>query len=171
MIPEPILYGMYYNGEYISYTGAIFYYSIIQLTILWFLHIVVIFWGVKFPFSSIKHKERGHLKYLHTCAVLLAIILPVVPVAVGFGTEGYTMPRFPPTICVIANSSAYFYSLIVPVGVILGLGNSLIATTFCLLYGMNRSTRNVSTISICFALLISILSTLSSRMVSINVLK
>ena len=134
----------YFMSESISSTGAIFYYSSSQQTILWFLHILVLFWGVRFPFSSIQHKERGHWKYFHMGAVLTAIVLPVVPVAVGFGTEGYTTPRFPPTVCLMAKSDAAFYSFIVPIVVIMGLANSFIATTFCLLYGMSKSTREVS---------------------------
>ena len=121
------------------FAGAVFYYCILQQVFIWFFHVVVMFWGIKFPFSSRRFRKKGYAKYLHFSLVLLSFVLPVVTLVVGFETGGYSMPRFPPTTCLAVNLDATFYSFILPITVIMALGISLVACMFCLLCGLNRS--------------------------------
>ena len=120
-------------------TGAIFYYSIMQQVFIWFFHVAVIFWGIKFPFSSTQLKIKGYANYLHVSIVFLSFVLPIIPVVVGFENGGYSMPRFPPTTCLAVNLDATFYSFILPITVITAVGISLLACMFCLLCSRNRT--------------------------------
>ena len=121
------------------FAGAVFHYCALQQVFIWFFHVVVMFWGIKFPFSSRRFRKKGYAKYLHLSLVLLLFVLPVITLVVGFETGGYSMPRFPPTTCLAVNPDAAFYSFILPITVIMALGISLVACMFCLLCGLNRS--------------------------------
>ena len=59
--------------------------------------------------------------------------------AVGFGTGGYTVPRFPPITCLAMNPDAAFYSLILPVTVFVAAGISLVIGIFFHLCGKNTN--------------------------------
>ena len=121
-------------------TGAVFYYAVLQQVCIWFFHVVVIFWGIAFPFSSRRLKKKGYQKVLHLSIVLISFVFPVIPLAVGFATGGYTIPRFPPTTCLAANLDATFYAFILPITVIMAVGISLVACMVCLLCGLSRSS-------------------------------
>lgn len=123
-----------------SLQGAVFYYAVLQQVCIWFFHVVVIFWGIAFPFSSRRLKKKGYQKVLHLSIVLISFVFPVIPLAVGFATGGYTIPRFPPTTCLAANLDATFYSFILPITVIMAAGISLVACMVCLLCGLSRSS-------------------------------
>ena len=92
------------------------------------------FWGLKFPFQAHNFKVTGKMKYLHITVVLLALILPIIPVAVVLGTGGYTFARFTPIICSAQNTDAAFYAVIIPVGVMLALGITLLILLFWTIY-------------------------------------
>ena len=65
--------------------------------------------------------------------IAIALILPIGTVAVGLGTGGYGLPRFPPTTCLTVDPDASFYGFVIPVIVILGLGICTILALFYLL--------------------------------------
>ena len=77
------------------------------------LHITAIFWKVQFPFHSRNCDKTGRTKYFH-CCVLTAIILPVFAPVIILFKDGYTIPRFPPNICVDRDVSVNFYAVVGP---------------------------------------------------------
>ena len=103
-----------------------FYYTILQEALWWFIHIIAIFWKVGFPFHA-RTLQTGHWnKYLHITGVLIALVLPIIPVIVSATIGGFGMIRFPPILCTGKNADATFYSLIVPIIILLQSGITLL---------------------------------------------
>ena len=90
----------------------------------------VIFWGVKFPLHSRSFKKNNRMKYIHLTYVVLALLLPLVPVFMNAFKGGYTMGRNPPILCTGSDAGANFYSLVLPINIILGIGTNLLIVIF-----------------------------------------
>ena len=88
----------------------------------------VLFYGIQFPFHSRSFKART--KYIHVIMVVIALLLPLVPAIICGVIGGYTMTDFPPILCVGSDADATFYSLVLPIIIILGTGTSLLVIMF-----------------------------------------
>ena len=110
--------------------GAIFHYTSMQQSLLWFFHIVAVFWGTKFPFHAKSFQRKGHFKYVHAAMLITSIVLPFVPVAVVQGTGGSTLAQIPAFLCSARSPEAFFYSFILPVSIIVATGLSLVVLIF-----------------------------------------
>ena len=106
------------------------YYVLLQASLWWIFHVSVIFWGVQFPLHSKSFRISHGTKYIHLTCVVLALVLPLVPVLANKFKGGYTMGRFPPILCVGADAGATFYSLVLPIDIILGVGSNLLIIIF-----------------------------------------
>ena len=106
--------------------GLLFSYGTLVQALFWFFHIIILFWGIKFPFHAKRFETRGYLKYVHIAMVVLAIFLPCGYIAAVAATGGATIARFPPLFCFARNVDAYFYSLVVPICIIDGAATSLL---------------------------------------------
>ena len=82
----------------------------------------LIFWGVQFPIHSKSFRMAHGTKYIHLTCVVLALVLPLVPVLANKFKGGYTMGQFPPILCGGTDADATFYSLVLPIDIILGVG-------------------------------------------------
>ena len=95
----------------------------------WFLHLFHLFVGVVFPFQSQFLKEKKWKIRLHVVEVFGAVILcglaPIVIVTVS----NYRLSRFPPLFA-LPSREAYFYTLKVPVVIIIAVGINLTFYTF-----------------------------------------
>ena len=105
-----------------------------QIAVLWILHVSVIFWNVRFPDHYMLLNRRHQIKYIHLVSVLVAIVVPVIPVAAIFGTGGFVNGRYPPLLCLPSNPNAAFYSLVLPVSVLIASGVTLLLAVFWTLY-------------------------------------
>ena len=95
-------------------------------SLFWFFHIIILFWGIKFPFHAKRFETRGYSKYIHFAIVFLAISIPCGNITAVVATGGVTIARFPPLFCVPRNVHAYLYSYIFPLCIINGAGTSLL---------------------------------------------
>jgi len=91
--------------------------------------VVAVFWAVVFPFHKRKLDAAGKAKYIYFTMILLGLILPCVPVAVGFGTGGFVAihANFP---CTGRDSRAIVYSFVLAQSVIIATGISLLIIVF-----------------------------------------
>ena len=112
----------------------VFYYTFIQLAILWVLHIGAIFWGLMFPFQARRFKITGKNKYLHLAVILLALFIPGITVAGSLGPEGVHFPRYPPIICVANSRNANFYSTLLPAAIAVTVGCTLLVLVFWMIH-------------------------------------
>ena len=121
------------------HTGGIFYYILFQGSLWWIFHVSVIFWGVQFPIHSKIFNNAHGTKYIHLTCVVLALLLPLVPVFTNAFKGGYTMGRFPPILCIGSDACATFYSLVLPVDIILGIGTNLLIVIFWKIHKVGTS--------------------------------
>lgn len=104
----------------------------VQLQIvLWaFIHVVALFWRIKFPIHSRSFEIKKRIKYIHIAAVVLAFILPAVPLVVFALTGGYEIAAFPPRFCWPRSQDSFFYSINLPIIIALQIGAPLLLTIF-----------------------------------------
>ena len=67
-----------------------------QLAIIWVTHVTTVLWMVKFPLYFMLLKRKHQMKYIHIIIVFMALVIPIVPVAVAFASGGFVNARFPP---------------------------------------------------------------------------
>ena len=103
---------------------------------IWLCHVLAIFWTVKFPLSAKNFESKGYFLFVHIGMVVVALVIPVIPVAIVFGTGGFTLTRFPPLICFARNVDVTFYALNLPLCILLATGITLIVLIFYALYAL-----------------------------------
>ena len=96
----------------LSCAGAVFNYSITQITVLAALQSVFMFWSVAYPFSFRQLKITGKIRYAHIISILLALLIPL-----------------PSVFTQLVDGSVYITSIVLPC---LGLNSDYIYYTFVL---------------------------------------
>ena len=84
---------------------------------------MALFWKIQFPLQSRSTKYNIHL---HVASVFLAVLLALVPVIASAAKGGFVLIRFPPILCVGRDADVSFYTLVLPINLILGVGTSLL---------------------------------------------
>lgn len=116
--------------------GVINNFMFAMIDYIWLSHTIILFWTVWFPVRS---KNFKYYRYLHLTLIVLFFTLPWIPVAVAFGTGGYTLTSFPQfTNCFAANPDASFYPFILPKCFFYPTGITLILLTIRKLLKTNR---------------------------------
>ena len=137
--------------------GAVFYYTLFQLMVLWLCHIPTLFWGLKFPFQANAFKRSHRMKYLHIASVVVGVLVPFVPVFATMiqfsygkssaeavrGGLGFGVIRFPPIICMGRHKDTTFYSLVLPLSIILMIGITLLIFVFWIIHKVRLNEYNV----------------------------
>ena len=93
------------------------------------IHVLALFWGIRFPFQAQSFGVSGRNRYLHIAAILLGLIFPCVPIGIILGTGGFEISRFPPIICAVASRDALFYSTLLPIATLHSKIRIVIMTT------------------------------------------
>ena len=104
----------------------------------------LIFWGVQFPLHSKSFRMAHSTKYIHLTCVVFALVLPIVPVLANEFKGGYIIYRFPPILCVGTDADATFYSLVLPLDIILGVGSNLLIIIFWKIHKVGQVFEKVS---------------------------
>ena len=120
----------------------------------WLFHTSALFWKVVFPLHA--RNMSGKIKYIHVTSVILGILLPLVPIIstmVKFavnptnfvelsssvhgkselflsGGLGFKPPKFPVILCTSSEPDVIFYSLLLPINLILAFGCTLLLIIF-----------------------------------------
>eukprot|EP00731_Ephydatia_muelleri_P026479 Em0018g579a len=101
-----------------SFIGSVYCYALLQQAIWWICHVAALFWKIKFPFHA---KAFNNVKFVHLMVVVATLLLPVAPVISAFLTGGFTMSSFPPVSCVTKNGNAVYFTLILPISLIVAI--------------------------------------------------
>ena len=96
-----------------------------QLVLFAFFHSASLFWGIRFPFHYRKYKQNGYLKYVNFSTVAIAVLAPLIP-GLSQLSKGFVQTRFPTLICVGRSGSVYYYTLVLPTSILLGVTVSLL---------------------------------------------
>ena len=106
------------------------------------------FWKLRFPFHARDFEIDNRMKFVHIACVVLCLVLSFLPIIVitlddvvkrakgipTIGTAGFSLVRFPPIFCSAVNRSAVYYSLILPINLIVPVGVTLLILVVWLLY-------------------------------------
>ena len=110
-----------------SHAGCVFYYTIVQIAVMWLCHVSVIFLKMQFPLNFRNLEKR---RLIHLIVILLAVVLPWIPVSIGFATGGYLVPIYPVIVCFIKNQVAAYYSFAFVMTVIIAIGAPMLIIAF-----------------------------------------
>ena len=83
----------------------------------------ILLWKIRFPFHAKRFEKR---LIIHVLVVLLALLLPTVPVIASFTTGGFISSNQPPLLCVSRSSNAIYYTFALPISVITATGTLLL---------------------------------------------
>ena len=115
--------------------GTVFYYGLFQIIVWWFCHELSLFWKIRFPFHARSFETSHRIKYVHITMVIVGLLLPALPVIVTFAiaardSRGFGLIRFPPILCSGLQRDATFYSLVLPINILLAVGIPLLIIIF-----------------------------------------
>ena len=114
-------------------TGFFFHWALVLLAAFWLLHLIHLFIKIAFPLWSRRLDIKQTKIILHTIEVIGALILcGVAPIAFISASE-YSFARFPPLLC-IPSKEVYFYTVCIPLCVIIGTGVILTIIIFWILH-------------------------------------
>ena len=69
--------------------------------------------------------------------VIVGLVLPALPVIVTFTTgdpSGFGLTRFPPILCTGLQKNATFYSLVLPINILMAIGIPLLVIIFWIIH-------------------------------------
>ena len=110
--------------------GFIVWYSTMQFTLFWIMHISSIFWKIYFPMSTISLENIRKTKYIHGICLIAALLLPLISPIASHMKDGFVIGDFPPYFCVGRNKAVTYYTLLFPLNILLGVGTSLLVLMF-----------------------------------------
>ena len=95
---------------------------------------VILFWGIFFPFHAKRFKTAHHFRYIHIASIVAALLLPATPIVAAFansGTKGaYRQTRYPPILCAALDRKASFYGVVMPGCIMIQIGITLLIFIF-----------------------------------------
>lgn len=114
-------------------TGLVFTYCLEQISMWAMLHAVFLFWGVRYPFNYRQLRVSGRIRYTHIISVVLAIVVPLFPALINL-KGGYVLTTIPSLACAGRSTEYIYYTIILPVSVILAIITCLLALIVWTIY-------------------------------------
>ena len=113
--------------NFYPYSGFIVTYVLLQLSFWWIMHTMFIMWSILFPFHFKNTARRGRAKYFLLVALAVGIVLPFIPFIAAQTTGGFTYGMIIPPLCSPVELAVTYYSLVLPISIMLVLGVSMMA--------------------------------------------
>ena len=110
---------------------------LVLLAMLWLLHLIHLFIKLAFPIWSRKLNIKRRKNVLHVTEVTGATILCGVTPVIFISTSQYTFQQFPPFIC-FPTRSVSFYSMCLPLCIMVGTGVILTIIMFWILHEVSN---------------------------------
>lgn len=117
------------------------FYVMLQLALWWLFHIIALLGMMKYPFSF---QTANKIRCIHVACIIAGLVIPLAPVITPMahfamhlksdsllarknvtfvsGGMGFITPAFPPVLCSGGDKDSVFYSLALPLNIILILG-------------------------------------------------
>ena len=111
------------------YTGVVYYYSLIQITMWLLFHSGAMFWSIVFPFHYRRWKLEGRVKYVHITTVILALLVPAISPFTALLKDGYVITTST-YVCLGRNSDVSFATLVLPISIFGAIGSSMLIIIF-----------------------------------------
>ena len=110
------------------------------MAFFWLLHVFHIYFNLQFPLKSLIFKDKKKVKILHFSEISISIFLSALgPGVVWFSNNEYNVFTLPPLLCVPATTSLIFYTLCLPLIILLTIGVNLIAIVLWTLLQVNNT--------------------------------
>ena len=100
------------------------------MNVTWFLHLFHLFLGVVFPFQSAILNEKKWKNRLHVAEVFGSVILCSLAPTIYVSVSQYTFAKFPPLFGLPTPGEVIFYTIILPLSIILAVGVNITFYTF-----------------------------------------
>ena len=111
------------------FTGGLFIYTTLTVSMLWLFHTATLLWGVVWPIHYNIIKTSDRIKYVHITVVSICFLLPLVSV-IGIGSSGgYSISVLLYQRCDATNPTEFFYGMALPKNLIIIIGVSLLLIT------------------------------------------
>ena len=114
-------------------TGFGFHWALALLATFWLLHLIHLFIKIAFPVWARKLDIKQTKIILHAVEVIGALVLCGVAPVAYISTSDYLMLRYPALLC-LPSKEVNFYTLCMPLCVIVGTGVILAAIMFWILH-------------------------------------
>ena len=109
------------------FTGVIFHFCFMLMSLFWLLHLFHIFLSVVFPIRSRFLKTKKWSQRLHIIEVVVSLLISVLCPAILLLTNiNYNLIFYPPLLCLPGTQVSAFYSMSVPAVLFTVVGLSLI---------------------------------------------
>lgn len=108
------------------FAGGVLHYILVQSVLWWIFHVLAVFWKIYYPIHSRSFDLTHRTKYIHATCLILGLVLPVIPLTVIFVNGGFIITRFPPFACVGKDADSTFYSALLPIIILYGVGTNLL---------------------------------------------
>ena len=102
------------------------HFIIVQSVLWWIFHVLAVFWKVYYPMQSRSFDLTHRNKYIHATCLIVGLVLPAIPVAAISVNGGFIIARFPPIACVGKDADSTFYSAVLPVILLYGVGTNFL---------------------------------------------
>ena len=122
------------HSVWLCFVAVLLYYILLQLAVWWILHIAMILWKIQFPIHARSFEVAHRMRYIHIVMIIAALIIPLVPVITAAADGGYGLTRFPPILCTAKSTKATFYSLIMPIILIMQCGITMLLLIFWIIH-------------------------------------
>lgn len=114
-------------------------------TSLWLCHVMVVLWGIAFPFHARRTLDNPkQRRCLHITILFLSTITSLAILAATVASGDF-ITQFPPTHCVLTNANAAYSLQLLPASIKCAVAASSMTLTFWLLI----INRHVSGLTIC----------------------
>ena len=107
-------------------TAGLFLYVVLTVGLLWLSHTLMFFWGVVWPLHYRIYTNSGKMKYVHLTIVAVSLLLPIISILACRLSEGYGLSVLAYYKCASRGVNDTFCAVIVPLGIILITGTSLL---------------------------------------------
>ena len=108
------------------FAGGVLHYILVQSVLWWIFHVLAIFWKVYYPIHSRSFDLTHRTKYIHATCLIVGLVLPAIPLTVISVNGGFIITRFPPIACVGKDADSTFYSALLPIVIIYGVGTNFL---------------------------------------------
>ena len=122
--------------QYFLIIGIVFHWSFVLMATFWLLHLIHLFMKIYLPIWSRKLDRKRTKLILHVTEAVGAIILCSLAPIVYVSVSEYTFGRFPPMLCV-PSRTVTFYTMCLPLCILLGSGVILAVIMFWMLHKVN----------------------------------
>ncbi len=134
------------------HAGMLTHYLLLFLSLWWICHIVIIYWKLQFPFHARNWELDGKMKYVHLVSAVLVSLFSCVPLIVIMivdwqrriaggnimGTLGFGKTRFHPIVCTAIHQGSVYYSLILPINLLVPIGVTLLILSIWLIHKVHH---------------------------------